>query len=420
MRTLGGMVSAHDDAPVDRVGGEFLRLRPRLVGVGLPLFWIALALGGAPRAQVAAVGGWSLGVLVAFVAEAAYARRRTLTARWLHRSLLATTIAIGVACWLSGGIASPILPLLLAPTALQLVAFGGRREGVLGAGVGVAVVAGLALAPTVFPEVPAPVRRVATCMSTALALALLGAGATKLVTAYRAAVDEVARGRDRELAASRERARSLETTGAQLAHEMKNPLAAARGLAQLLARAPAPERDAERFEVLLAELARLDDLVRDHARFCRPLELARRAPLDLAEIARRASLLVEAKAVARGVAIACHGSAASCHGDEARLLDALVSVIDNAVDASPPGASVDVRASTDGGRARVEVVDRGPALDEATVARIGVPFYTTKPGGNGLGVAIAKNVAEAHGGALAFVRSGAETRATLAIPTEAP
>lgn len=403
-------------AGVDLVGSEFLRTRPRIVGVGLPLFFAAVLASGADARQVAALGAFSTLILGAFVLEAAYARRRRLTTRWLHRSLAATALAIAFGAWLSGGVTSPILPMLFAPTVLQLVAFGRRREAWVGAGLGVALAIALAIAPSPFAELPVHVRRAGTAMAVAVSLTLVATGATKLVAAYRDALVEIGAQRAREVAASQARARSLETIGAQLAHEIKNPLAAARGLAQLLAKRPSEPRDTERFGVLLAELSRIDVLTSDYARFARPLDLGPREPVDLAAIVSRAALLLGPKASERGVELACHVSSAPCHGDPARLEDALLSLVDNAIDASPRGATVHLHAEAADGRARVRVVDRGPELDGAALARIGVPFHTTKEGGHGLGVAIARAVAIRHGGSLAHERDAGATTATLELP----
>ncbi len=88
-----------------------------------------------------------------------------LTTRWLHRSLAATALAIAFGAWLSGGVTSPILPMLFAPTVLQLVAFGRRREAWVGARLGVALAIALAIAPSPFAELPVHVRRAGTAMS---------------------------------------------------------------------------------------------------------------------------------------------------------------------------------------------------------------------------------------------------------------
>lgn len=403
-------------AGVDLVGSEFLRTRPRIVGVGLPLFFAAVLASGADVRQVVALGAFSTVVLGAFALEAAYARGRRLTTRWLHRSLAATALAIALGAWLSGGVTSPIVPMLFAPTALQLVAFGRARQAWVGAGLGVGLAVALAIVPSPFAELPVHVRRAGTAMAVAVSLTLVAAGATKLVAAYREALVEIAAQRAREVAASRARARSLETIGAQLAHEIKNPLAAARGLAQLLAKRPAEPKDAERFAVLLGELSRIDGLTADYARFARPLDLGTKEPIDLAALATRVALLLGPKAGERGVELACHVSPAPCHGDPARLEDALLSLVDNAIDASPRGATVELRAEAAGGRAQARIVDRGPDLAPDALARIGVPFHTTKDGGHGLGVAIARAVAAHHGGTLEHRRDDGATTATLDLP----
>jgi signal transduction histidine kinase len=87
--------------------------------------------------------------------------------------------------------------------------------------------------------------------------------------------------------------------------------------------------------------------------------------------------------------------------DAGQVQQALVNLVMNAVEASSPGGSVELRAGADhNGWIRIDVEDAADAISPEAAARIFEPFFTTKPQGTGLGLAIARNIARAHGGDL--------------------
>jgi signal transduction histidine kinase len=93
----------------------------------------------------------------------------------------------------------------------------------------------------------------------------------------------------------------------------------------------------------------------------------------------------------------------------------------NAIEAMPPGGTLVVRSRTgEGGQVIVEFIDNGPGIASEDLARVGQPFFTTKRGGTGLGVAIAQRIVERHGGALVFESApgrGTTVRVSLPVAT---
>jgi len=89
----------------------------------------------------------------------------------------------------------------------------------------------------------------------------------------------------------------------------------------------------------------------------------------------------------------------------------------NAIDATPRGGSVTLAfALTTDGDLELTVVDTGKGMDATTLAKVGTPFFSLREGGTGLGVALARQVAEQHGGALTYESErGGGTKATFRI-----
>ena len=106
--------------------------------------------------------------------------------------------------------------------------------------------------------------------------------------------------------------------------------------------------------------------------------------------------------------------------DKHKLKQAIGNLLDNAVAASPRGEAVEITTSVENGAARIVVRDHGPGVAPAIRDRLFTPFATTKPDGIGLGLVLARDLVEAHGGTLDWrpAAPGTEFVVTLARPTE--
>jgi signal transduction histidine kinase len=104
------------------------------------------------------------------------------------------------------------------------------------------------------------------------------------------------------------------------------------------------------------------------------------------------------------------------------VLNLLVNAVDAARDKAAHGQEVDVAVEAVDGRARVEVLDRGPGIPPAVRDRLFEPFHSTKAKGHGLGLAIARTLTRAHGGDVELQDGpgGVGTRAVVWLPIETP
>lgn len=208
-----------------------------------------------------------------------------------------------------------------------------------------------------------------------------------------------------------------ETLLAGIAHEVRNPLGALDLFAGLLAEEIGSRPEAAHVARLRAELADLSKVVEeflDYARARPPVrERIELGPL-LAEVAELAGPL----AGERRVSLSVDGGG-EARADREQLRRAAVNLVRNAVEAAPASSDVEVVARAVDGEATIEVRDRGAGLAPEARASLFRPFFTTKDKGTGLGLALAKKVADAHGGALVLEdREGGGTVARLAIPSE--
>lgn len=247
--------------------------------------------------------------------------------------------------------------------------------------------------------------------------------------AYERITLELAERREELCSENEGRTRALEGIAARLAHEVKNPLAAIKGLSSHMARGLHPDVDVmrmdvtkmkERLAIVAAEAERLQEIVDGFLSFSRGLDDLTVAPTRPHDIARELSLLLETRAADAGVTIEVRGSRElSLDADAKKLRQALLNLVLNAMQASSKGSVVtlEIAKSCADGAAIVRVMDRGAGMTPEILDRIRKPYYTTKEGGSGLGIAIARGIIEQHGGTLRLESaSGRGTTATITLP----
>jgi signal transduction histidine kinase len=219
---------------------------------------------------------------------------------------------------------------------------------------------------------------------------------------------------------SEDRTRALEGMAARLAHEVKNPLAAIKGLSTHMARSSADPKVAERLAIVAAEADRLQSIVDGFLSFSRGLDDLNVAPTKPHQIARELSVLLEARAQEAGVTLSVDGDdALELDADARKLRQALLNVVLNAIQASPRGAAVSIGVAPHCGGARITVRDEGAGMTPEVLDRIRKPYFTTKEGGTGLGVAVARGLVEQHGGRLEFTSApGKGTTVSLFMPAK--
>jgi signal transduction histidine kinase len=206
---------------------------------------------------------------------------------------------------------------------------------------------------------------------------------------------------------------------AMVAHDMKTPLISIGGFSSLVLKhldADFPHRD--KIVIVIAETRRLESMVREMLDYSKPLEL-NRVEGDMAELVKEVLALLQEIASKRGVELRCELSRGlkPVFLDVMRMKQVLVNLVTNAIEASPQGKSVVVKACMKSRNLHIDVVDCGCGIPHDKRVDVFLPFFTTKKDGVGLGLAITKRIVDSHGGHIeTFADTGRGTVFRVVIP----
>ncbi len=392
------------------------------IGAGMAVHAAMVALfahAGFPTWRVVAFGAFYLVFATAHRLIVRFVRDpQRVEGCFIGMSITSQLFVVGSAT-LTGGIHSPILPSLVLPSIVSLLFFGpypvARWTAV---GNGLLIFAMVVLpAHVVGPALPATHYTIGVLICLAWHLFMLHLMVGKLSEVSNRAGNSMACLREERVTEAEVQLRRLQSVGAKVAHELKNPLASIKGLCQLIARTPESERTQERLAVVASEIGRMETILAEYLSFSRPLEDLKPETIDLGALARDVLDVLAGRADQAGVELAFDGVAPPVHGDPRRLKEALINLIANAIEATPKDGRVAVRLAASGGNAILEVRDSGRGISAEDLERLGTSFFTTRANGTGLGVVLAQGVITQHGGSLAYVSTvGRGTTATILLP----
>ncbi len=210
---------------------------------------------------------------------------------------------------------------------------------------------------------------------------------------------------------------------ASIVHEIKNPLVSISGAVRIMRDKSITEQQKDEYlTVIENETRRLDETVRLLLNYPHPgptvlTDVDVREPLSA--IQRQLSL----QANSQGVRISLRGNdIPPVKGDRDQLYHAFSNIIINALQAMPGGGKVDLNCSyieNPDGRVIVEIADNGPGIKKDILPKLFKPFFSTKSGGTGLGLVIARNIIKDHGGTIEIDSAeGKGTKFTVSLPAK--
>ena len=232
-------------------------------------------------------------------------------------------------------------------------------------------------------------------------------------------------------AALRHRIDAVESFAADVAHEIKNPLASLRSATESLERVEDPDLRAQLLAIATHDVRRIDRLVTeisDASRIDAELSRTEFEPVDLARLLRNIADRRRKRDQndGRAVLIETPDNGAVVNGVPLRLERVIDNLLDNAVSFSPDGGTITARLVRTDGRAVLSICDEGPGIPEDKREKVFQRFHSDRPEsedfGNhsGLGLAIGRTIAEAHDGTLVAAaredgKPGACLRLTLPL-----
>lgn len=217
-----------------------------------------------------------------------------------------------------------------------------------------------------------------------------------------------------------EKQASLDELSSTIAHEIRNPIAAAKSLVQQMGEDPQSVENVEYAHVALDELDRVERRIAHLLKFAKEEDYAM-APVNLASVVDGALTQLRGKLDAAHVAaVRTYITGPTVVVDAEKLKQVFANVLDNAIDAFD-GVSenrrIELFIENGGSDAVVRVRDNGCGIAPDKLARIFNPFFTTKEKGTGLGMAISKKIVEAHAGTMDVVSEpGRGTEFVVSLP----
>lgn len=199
-----------------------------------------------------------------------------------------------------------------------------------------------------------------------------------------------------------DRLASLGQLSAGLVHEIRNPLASIKGAAEALEpEVPRGSRGRDFLDVITGEVNRLNKLITEFLTFARPRSPELLLTQPNAVIRSVASLVArEAERSRLSLRINVDEKVPPILMDGEQIKQALLNLVINAMQATPPGGRIELVSSLSDGVVTLAVTDSGAGIPSSVKDRLFTPFATTKEGGTGLGLAIAMKLVRQHGGTI--------------------
>jgi signal transduction histidine kinase len=215
------------------------------------------------------------------------------------------------------------------------------------------------------------------------------------------------------------RTRQLRLMLAGVAHEVRNPIGGIALFAGLLKeelQSGAVTAEARQHVLQIQrEVDYLERIVDDFLQFARDERLAKSA-CEAQDLLAAAGELVRTDAAIHRNPIRISAEAASLEVDQSLLTAAIVNLLKNAIQASPEGAPIDLTGAKREGSYRIDVADRGPGVPDSLREKIFEPFFTTREKGTGLGLPLARRIAQAHHGVIGVQCSPGLTVFSVELP----
>ncbi len=205
---------------------------------------------------------------------------------------------------------------------------------------------------------------------------------------------------------------------AGLAHEIRNPLTAIKGFLQIIS---SEESDPEKLsyqKIMATEIERIAAIVRETLLLAKPHE-SKLTDFSLTAALRELEPVMAAEALSGNLAlrIIMPREPLPVRGDPNYLKMAVLNVVKNALEASPPKGEVALIVENQGSEVLIRITDHGPGIPEASLNKVGTPFYTTKETGTGLGLMVTRHVVEnMHGKLLLNCPKGQGTEIKIMLP----
>ena len=214
-----------------------------------------------------------------------------------------------------------------------------------------------------------------------------------------------------------ERLMSVNQLAAGLAHEIRNPLTPIKGFVQLMARKVDQVPNQSHVEIILTEIDRIERLLSEFQQLTVPLKSPDFIKIDMQQMINNIMILMQGQAVSENITLIASNKDSvfvpnyvdimdgtlihknyQVLGDEAQLKQVLINLFKNAIDAVGQNGVIDVTLSRRDKMVVIIIRDNGVGMSSDVLGKIGTPFFTTKEGGNGIGLSVCYNIIEGHGG----------------------